>query len=441
MVKSVLLAFFVLFFCVIIMCVFRKKNKTLHSRNYIDPMTFFTGGLFVYSIVGAFDWKQIESTTSLTIYVLTILLGYIAFSFGYLISVREEYSFDSRYKKISFSMKAGIIEGKTVQVVDCLMILLLLLLIITNRNSFIQLFTKFGSGNSYVDSAIRADRTAFSGAQSLMESFFGLFMIAFPTYRIYKTSKITLIDLAVLLAYAVFSLASGYRSELVTIGIAVLVIINYRVKRLSFKELAIMGVTALLLLVSVGHLRRFSNIGQMIQMLKTEGLSLFRLGSSGEFSNTTVTFFSYINAIKNGTRQFDIGLSWLTDIAMFIPTFLWRSRPLPLAEQYMKEFFPNAPEGTGHGWFVMNTGYMAFGIIGVIIELFVLGVVLAKVFNFFMKRKEDSLIMTMYVYLLLFVFTLARGSFIGAVKNYLLQVLPLIIVYYVSHHIKVGRKI
>ena len=164
----------------------------------------------------------------------------------------------------------------------------------------------------------------------------------------------------------------------------------------------------------------------MADLYKDSDSSLYDVGASGEFSNTVETCFKYIEL-----SSFNFGFSWLMEIFMFIPTFLWPGRPLPLPEQYVLTFFPDAPAGYGKGWFVLTDGYMAFGIFGVMLEMYYAGMVLALLYNYFMKRKDSYFLMLMYVFLLVFVFTMIRGSFLGFIKNYPLAILPLIIIHHI----------
>ena len=95
----------------------------------------------------------------------------------------------------------------------------------------------------------------------------------------------------------------------------------------------------------------------------------------------------------------------------------------------MLDFHPEAPAGSGYGWYVLNDGYMSFGIAGIIIEMFVLGVVMAKLYYFFRKRMDSPYIAYMYCITLSFIFLLSRGSFLGAVKNCFLEISPIIFIY------------
>ena len=72
---------------------------------------------------------------------------------------------------------------------------------------------------------------------------------------------------------------------------------------------------------------------------------------------------------------------------------------------------------------------MAFGIVGVIIEMFLFGKLLSFVYSKCFKNKEGAIPAFLYAYLLLYVFYSVRSSVLLSIKNYLIGVLPVIIIY------------
>lgn len=410
----------------------RKKNKVIGCKNNIDPFSVFTAVFFAYSAIGAFDRIGLYKNSLFVpiVFYMSAVLGYLAMSVGYintLVKHKIRFSFIGTEYKIGFMPDFSLYKSRESR----LMFFMFLFVVLLNFSKFIGLFTNMGSGISYAEVALRSERTASSGPLSFLDSLFALFMISFPIYNILKSKKISVVDILLLIGFILFSLTSGHRTSLVEVIIALMVVVNYRIKLIKAKYLAIIGVAGLFFLVALGHLRAESNIKDMYSLLSENGKELFELASSGEFSNTVGTCFTYIERDVNGEGAINFGLSWLNEVAMFIPTSLWHNRPLPLPEKYVKQFFPEAPDGYGKGWFVLTDGYMAFGVFGVILEMFLLGIVLAKCYLYFMRHNDD-LSMIMYIFLLCYTFTLVRTSFLGTLKNYLIEMIPFLFIIILS---------
>jgi oligosaccharide repeat unit polymerase len=429
----VLIIFFVIFY--------KKKNKQIIHYDNLDPFMIFSATFILYSVVGGYD-RLGEYTSDIYIpmmFYISVCIGYVMFSFGYLKSVG---CCDNTYegKRIKIGIKRETTRVGVIRKDDLLMFIILIVYIIVNFSVFSSMILNFGNGISYVETSARSARNATTGTLSLLHSYFMILMIAYPFYRVYKTCKVTITDVIILFICAVYCVTSGYRSTLVFMMLAVLGLINYRYKYIKLRYLVIIGTVALMLLVLVGHLRARNNISDMIKMYNEYGNKLFKLTGSGEFRNPIGTFYNYATAISSGKMSFNWGYTWIVDILIFIPYFIWPGRPLPWSEQYMLDFYPSAPSGTGHGWYILNDGYMSFGILGVALEMFIVGMVLGKLYCFFIKRKENPMYMVMYLIFMLFNFTMVRTGFLGTVKNYILQISLFAIIIVVSNGFKVNIK-
>lgn len=419
--------FYVIILISLILLFFRKKNRI--QKDYLDPFVLFSGSFFVYTVIGAYDnLYSLEGYYESFLYYLSCMIGYCAFSLGYLYKLRKHYEIVSGNGKIQFTFLPNILHGSSIKKIDAIMLLCLIMCIIMNYDTFISMIVNFGQGVSYVDTAVRTSESVFDGAKSLFHSYFLLFMISFPAYRMFKSNRISVLDIFLYAIYGVYAFASGYRVTLIYLVVTVLAFFNYRRGRLKFVTIGIIACLGIFLLIALGHLRAESNIFDMLKMFNAGGARYFKLSSSGEFVNTVGTFITYINEISLGKYNFNFGYSWIVELLMFVPTFIWPNRPLPLPQQYMKDFFPNALEGTGHGWFILNDGYMAFGIIGIALEMFLLGLILAKAYKFFMNHQRNPLKMVMYSTMLYYIVIMIRNSFLGSLKNYLLFIIPLIII-------------
>lgn len=410
------------------------------EKDYIDFFCVFSGTYALYSLIGTFD-RVGEGVfglrTSLIVYTC-VVTGYISFAIGYsIVAQRHRYtSFESK-GRIRLNLIKSIRIKRCFKTEDLVFLILFLFFCVVNYKSILNMIQYFGSGTSYVETSARSARTALSGPLKLFTFFFMLFFLGFPFVRIYKYKEIRILDITILLLQTSFSLSSGHRATLLIMGILVLGIYNYRVRHIKLTKLLIIVLIALPAFVAIGHLRAANSISGMLNILKkANNLRMLKVTSTGEFYNTVGTFFTYVEMIGREDYRLNYGYTWIVELLVYIPFFLFPGRPLPWAEQYMLDFHPEAPAGSGHGWYVLNDGYMSFGVIGILIEMFVLGYVMASLYYFLRKRMDSPYISYMYCIILSYVFLLSRGSFLGAVKNCFLDISPLIFIYNSNNLVK-----
>lgn len=419
---------------------FNIKWKAERCKNLVDPFTVFSVGLFVYTAIGVYVQFVMAKYPAhvLLLFCISVIIGYIAFSLGY-ISNTKAIDIEPMNCKIKFTLNSNIIKNWRISVLDAAMLLMLLLFIAIYNEVVFNMVFNFGSGLSYLDYAQRSERDALTGPIALLERYFTLFLIAYPSYRMYKTHTVDVVSMVMIIIVAMYNIASGQRAILIYIMVAFLAFYNYRYKLISIRQLFAIGICGFLFLISLGHLRAESNLIEMFSMFWQSGLQYIELTSSGEFINTVQTTLDYIGAINDGSMDFNYGYTWIVDLLIFIPTFLLPDRPLPWNEQYMLTFYPFAPAGTGHAGFILNEGYMSIGLIGVALELFAVGFVLAKVNSYFIKRKDNPLFLFVYAILIAYSFFIVRGSFLLSVKNYILEVLPFAIMLMLFRDKKIYR--
>jgi len=426
---------FEIVFVILVSVFLYEKNKRQRAHDYLDLFTIFSAAYFLYCSIGTYAviGNYYNKLYVPILFYISAILGYSAFALGYICFVNRRNDATTIQTKIGFGLRKGILINKgRVSIIDLVMLIIFAFFILINHETFITMITNFGIGESYEDVKYREARTALSGPINLINSYFPIFLVGYPSYRMFKTGKISFFDLFIFVILGMYSITSGHRTTLVLLGFAVLTFINYRYKLLGFGKLICLGVCALLFMVILGHVRASSDITGMITRLMEGGSDLAKLTSSGEFINTVGTCLKYIEEIAVGRYEFNYGYAWIAEVLIFIPYFLWKGRPIPWAEQYMVDFYPLAPEGTGHGWFVLNDGYMSFGILGVILEMFVIGVVLAKVYSFFIKNIRIPIFHIMYIVLLKFTFLMIRTGFLSTVKNYILEIAPFILIIIIT---------
>lgn len=395
-------------------------------KNHITPVLVFSIAFIVYSSLGllerATDLK--EESFDIFIFFLANLLGFVSFLIGYgldktFVKKRKLKLFTASNKRKNFS--AGI----------CIVFFLAVVFVLLNISSVVDMVRGFGTGASYTEYSIREERTAFSGLNQAFASYFHVCVLLFPFYRCYVKRKVGLIDITIVAVFASWALFSGDRTTLLAILLMAVVIINERLKNINMKFIVIAVILGLFALVLLGHLRRYNSISEMLNMLRTNDLaSLLSLKGIGEFRNTTGTLFSYIKS-NDGLMDFEYFNVYIRELIIWIPAFFFVQRPLPWAEQYMLDFFPEAPVGTGHGWYILTDGYMAFGLFGIVIEMLLYGMLVKLVYKKFFEKKTDAVKAFLYSYFLLYIFYSVRSSAMITIKNYIITMLPIILIYFV----------
>ena len=405
----------------------RNGSSGVFATNYITPIFVFSAAFIAYSSIGIFDriGNEDVSLYDFFVFVVSNFVGLFFFVVGYgkNNSVTENNKLDLK------SLFTNGDKTKGIRITGVVVFTTFLLVALLNFAFVKSLVVNFGSGESYLDYSIRDERTAFGGLIQALKSYFHVLFLLWPFYRCYSKKRIGILEAIIVLLYFSWAFFSGDRTTLILIVIMFAVLINDRFKNFSMKFLIIAAIVGVLGLVMLGHLRRYSSIGEMIEMIQRYGITaLIDVTGSGEFKYTTGTLFNYIVAIDSVFDYSFFGV-YIVELIMFVPTFIFPNRPLPLAEQYMLDFFPSAPKGTGHGWYILTTGYMAMGILGIALEMFVFGKLVRGVYAKFFEGKISAIHAFLYSYFLLYLFYSVRSSMILSVKNYIINVLPVILIY------------
>lgn len=425
-----------LFLIIFISIYYRKsyiitKNKIInnkmisrndYTKDYIAPVLFVLFPMIAYSFIGIFDRIQMSeySIYEMIIFELANIIGLIFFVLGY--------GYDTSIVKIPKRIKK---DRTYITNKDLCIISVFIIVVIWKFDYFVDLIMNFGTGVLYHDYSIRGERNALTGIISATNSYFNLLILLLPFYRCCKNKKLSLFDAFLFIIVFSRSFFSGDRTNVLLAGILILVIINKFYFHISLKDILSYGIIGGIFLILLGHLRMYNNPTAMIEMILNNDLeTLFSLKSSGEFFYTTGTMLNYIHSINIDNRFFDLGYIYVIDFLIFIPTFIFESRPLPPAEQYMLEFFPFAKAGTGHAWYILNDGYISFGLFGVAVEMYIYGKCIKKIYKRYFENNDDPIRIYAYIFLLLALFYSIRSSMFLTLKNYIISIIPLIILHF-----------
>ena len=427
--------FFIFSFCLltIILVFFCLKCKKEKCVNFIDAFTFFSVPYFIYPFLGTYSaWKNnLYPNYVFYLFWFSVIIGYVFFSVVYIFTAKPLCNIEDflSTKKFELVRIHHFISNGHIKLSDFIFFLAVFFVIIINIDTFISLFSSFGSGSGYISRMYRPTRTAFSGLTSQLNSYFLIFLISYPAYRIMKSSSVSFGDLVLEFVVIMHCIVEGDRTSLIMIIISFAVILNYYHKKIGFFLVFIIGVSALAFLCLLNLLRVKSDIKSMMHILPyaINSLSLMHIN---EFINPCKTFLDYIFSISTDKIYFNFGYTWIVDILLYIPSFLFPNRPLPWAEQYMLDFYPGAPAGTGHGWFVLNDGYLSFGIFGILLEMIFVGYFISKINFMLLKKRSSPLYMIVYIFFLTQSFRVIRDSFLITVKNCVMDVVPFLLIIY-----------
>jgi hypothetical protein len=190
----------------------------------------------------------------------------------------------------------------------------------------------------------------------------------------------------------------GSRNMIVYMFLTVALFWHYAIRPIRFKRLAALGLLSFLALNIVGYLRT-SNY-QSLGDFWTTSASAYQESSSargrmfytltiGEFVVPFETLPQMIRSVGSEIQP-QLGLTYIKDVMLWVPTVLFPDRPPTLTHWYMETFY-----GEGHGlnigrsFFFLSEGYLNFGILGVFATMLVWGVFLGVV-HFYLRAAHGA---------------------------------------------------
>ena len=346
-------------------------------------------------------------------FAAALIIGTMAFIIGYKMPPfrLSNISFDKE-KKENFSLAITIT-------------LLAILFNIIDIEKIINIL-KFNP-SPYTETAYRASRSAESGPKAFFSEI-GLHLIFFSLLVYgYNKKKIPFVGFGLIFIIAAYYFKGGSKGILIYAMCILLIYINYRVKQLNWIFISIVFILMMAIFSVFSHVRYVSDIGAMLeiglQLIREDAFILLPV-AFGEFTGPPGTLINIIQAIESNLNLYTYGKTWINELLVYIPYFIFPDRPLPTSELYMEIFMPNAPRGSGEGWFIISDGYWSFGQIGVFFIMFLYGLMLKFVYYYFTQNKDKSYALLVYPYIyFLLVITSVRTGFFGTMKLFLMYMI------------------
>lgn len=243
---------------------------------------------------------------------------------------------------------------------------------------------------------------------------------------------VRIVGFAILASYVATNTLAGARRMVIDVLVFLAVYFHYRIRPIRWGE-ALTAAVSIYLFVNLLSIARISS--DPVAMLKAVsdqwsdlGASAIGITSSGELL-TGLNLHRLIDGLDAGETTYTYGLSVFQEILVFVPRVLYPDRPLPLAERFADVFYPGAREaGAGYGFFVLQEGFWAAGLPGVLVSMFLLGYAVERLYWRFRFSRQSAFACLCYatVFSALVVGAIRQGI-ISQVKYGFLAAIPLLL--------------
>ncbi len=255
-----------------------------------------------------------------------------------------------------------------------------------------------------------------------------------------------IISAALVGAYFVTGFLGGERYTVLYCGLFLTMYWYYRVRPLNPLTVFAVGFSAYVIMNLIPIIRYTANPIEMWQLLTDslakDGLSEFELGKSNELL-TAVNLARQIQGILLGESELNWGASVVSDVLVWIPRAFYENRPLPTSEKFVEVFYPGVREiGGGYGFFIVQEGHWAFGVLGPAIFMAFFGYFVAMVHAAVMRWRDFDVVVFWYaaVYADL-VMASVRSGIIGSIKAAMLHSVPFFAIALMLFAVRVLRPI
>jgi oligosaccharide repeat unit polymerase len=262
-----------------------------------------------------------------------------------------------------------------------------------------------------------------------------LLLIGCATYFMFRSRNILLkfSGMAIVALYLATNTMSGWRGVVIQGAAIPVIFFHYRVRRLSFLSLMVLGLGTYIFMDLAAISRSARSPGQMIAAIEEKfavnGSETLNAEQNGELMTAT-NLMTEISALQSGELQFNYGTGIFTELAVYVPRAFYPDRPLPLSELYLKILYPDVLDaGAGYGFFCLQEGYWAFGVAGVFLFMLVYGWALAVVYRWYQRFLWSDLAALLYSTIFYdLVVAAVRTGLLSSIKNMLIGAIPFLFV-------------
>ena len=213
---------------------------------------------------------------------------------------------------------------------------------------------------------------------------------------------------------------TGNRGMLMYMAIALIIFVNYRIRRIRLRTLLPMAICGFLALNLMGTLRAssYENVSDFIEktfitsnnVAEHNKESFFYTLTIGEFVVPFETLPQIVRTIGISEAPW-LGLSYLRAPVYLIPGFLFPERPDSLGKWYMDEFYGGGfGLNEGRQFFFLSEGYLNFGPFGVFFISFAWGLLWGALQHWMTRGVDRFGVVLIYALLAAFMFRCIAGD-------------------------------
>jgi hypothetical protein len=220
---------------------------------------------------------------------------------------------------------------------------------------------------------------------------------------------------------AIFAI-TGNRAMLMYMAIALIVFVNFRIRRITLRTLIPVALFGFIVLNLMGTLRAssYENVGEFIEktFISSEDIgardkeSLFYTLTIGEFVVPFETLPQLVRKIGVEEAPW-FGLSFLRAPMYLIPSFIYGDRPDSIGKWYMNEYYGgSAGLNEGRQFFFLSEGYLNFGPFGILIVAGVWGLFWGGLHHWMTRGVNRFGVVLLYSLLSAFMFRCIAGDIV-----------------------------
>jgi oligosaccharide repeat unit polymerase len=204
-------------------------------------------------------------------------------------------------------------------------------------------------------------------------------------------------------AFVMLTLTVGRRSHAVALGLSLIALRHFLVKRLSGRFIASILLVGFLLMNAFSYVRGSLSLGPREAYREVE--ERFKPGwfipTDNYYGSPYLFAMGDILEAVPSKVDYLYGRSYINTLEIFVPKALLPERSLSGSQWYAATFHPIAFSlGYGFGFFVIAEAYLNFGVVGPFVVLFGYGVLFSTLYHYFVRHKNNFGVLLTYCLLL-----------------------------------------
>ncbi len=209
-------------------------------------------------------------------------------------------------------------------------------------------------------------------------------------------SKAGRVVLAILLILPVLFL--GSRGDFFIFFFAIIMLYHYWVKKIKMRYVVALATIFLVFTLGFVNVRRSGRLSDMFAM--SELFPSFN-GFSHQLMRSFCGTEGFMMVLDSEIPK-TYGVDYLSVVTIYIPSFLWANKPkLGTGVYFTRYFYPGVHEtGVSYGASLLGCLYMNFGYWGIVLGMLVLGMILCRLYGWFLNNGDNRGVLITYIILM-----------------------------------------